>query len=214
MARTLEDVVDFMQYICRKERGVFITSAEATVNLDVGQMDAFEEYFSLYGKDQVIHDALRPFRVYYRFTTDSAGFVTFPDGYLHLVGQPFTVTGSTVNRIEFVNEDELPFALTSQQRPISTTYPIAVDTSTGFSIYPQSTQTGFFTYLKRPATPVYSVVQSGRSIYFDATNSVELEWEEQYWNNIIAKALRYVGINMSEQDVYSFAEQYNQQTKP
>lgn len=214
MARTLENVVDFLRYIVRKERGVFLTLPEATANLDTGQMDLFEQYFSLYGQNQTIHDALRPFRVYYPFTSDASGFVTFPNGYMHLVGQPFTVTGSTVNRIVFVNEDELPFALTSQLRPITNTYPIAVDTNNGFSIYPQATQVGFFTYVRRPETPVYATILNGRQVLFDASNSVELEWDEVYWNNIIARALVYSGINMDEEGITQFAKQYEQETRP
>lgn len=214
MARTLDDIYNFMRYIVRKERGVFLTTAQAMSALDNGQMNAFEEYFKLYGQNQEIHDALRPFRIYYNFTSDNSGFVTFPDGYLHIVGQPFTVTGSTVNRIDFMNEDEFPFAITSQLRPITNSYPIAVDTSTGFSIYPQQTQIGFMWYLRRPNTPIYATVQSGRSIYFDATNSVELEWSDAYINNIIARALKFVGINMNEDGVYAFAEQYNKETQP
>jgi hypothetical protein len=202
-----------MQYIARKERSVFLTSAEATANLDTGQMDYFEECFKQYGINQIIHDALRPFRIYYQFTSDNSGIVIFPSGYLHLIGQPFTVTGSTVNGISFTNEDELPFSLTSQLRPVTNSYPIAIDTNDGFSIYPQQTQVGFFTYLQRPVAPFYAVVQSGRFIAYDATNSINLQWEESYWNQIIAKALKYTGINMGEQDIYGFAEQYEKETK-
>lgn len=214
MARNISDIVDFIQYIVRKERGVFITPSQCTTNLDTGQMDCFGEWFKLYGADQEIHDALRPFRVYYQFTSDAAGFVTFPSGYLHLLGQPFTVTGSTVNRIDFVNEDELPFALTSQLRAVTTSYPIAVDTSTGFSIYPQTLQTGFFTYLKRPATPVYGYTQVGRVITYDSTTSTQLEWSDAYINAIIAQSLKYVGVNMDEQGISAFAEQYKQSIQP
>lgn len=213
MARTLDDIYNFYRYIVRKERGVFVTLTEFTRNLDSGQMDCFQEYFDLYGKTQTIHDAIKPFRIYYQFTSDSAGFVTLPSDCIHILGQPFTVAGSTVNRIEFCNEDELPFALTSQLRPVSNSYPIAVDTANGFSIYPQSTQVGFFNYLRRPNTPVYATVQDGRFVAFDATNSIELEWNDVYVNNIVAKALRYAGVNMNEQGVYQFAEQYNQETQ-
>ena len=213
MARTLDDYYNFMRYIVRKERGVFLTINEAMSALDNGQMDAFEEYFKAYGINQTIHDAIRPFRIYYQFTSDNSGFVTYPDGYLHIVGSPFTVTGSTVNRINFLNEDDFPFAITSQLRPVSTEYPIAIDTATGFSIYPQTLQIGFFNYLRRPLAPVYSTVESGRFIAFDATNSVNLEWGDQYVNNIIARALRYIGVNMSEDGVFAFADQYEKETK-
>jgi hypothetical protein len=213
MARNISTLYDFYQYILRKERGVFQSPAQFTTNLDAGQLDCFEEWFKPYGANQEIHDALRPFRTYQPFTSSSAGFVTFPSDYLHLLGQPFTVTGSTVNRIDFLNEDELPFALTSQLRPVTTAYPVAVDTSTGFSIYPQSTQTGAYFYLRRPATPVYGYTQSGRTITYNSATSTQLEWNEIYWNNILAKALKYAGVNMDEDGIYKYAEMYNQETK-
>ena len=213
MARNLENIVDLYRYILRKERGAFITLPEVTANLDAGQLDALEGYFKLYGINQEVHDALRPFRVYYQFTTDSGGFVTYPSGYLHILGTAFTVSGSTVNEITFPNEDEWVSAINSQLRPIGLQSPIARDTNTGFSILPQTTQIGFFTYIRRPNTPVYATTQNGRAISFDAGNSVELEWSDVYINNIIAKGLRYAGVNMNEQGISQFAEMYNKETQ-
>jgi len=213
LARTIDTIVGFMQYIIRKERGVFQTDAEATANLDMGQLDAFEEWFKLYGVNQQVHDALRPFRVYYQFTSDGAGFVTYPPNYSHILGTPFTVSGSTVNEITFYNEDEFPRQLKSQLRAVTINNPIALTTNIGFSIYPQILQIGFFNYLRRPNTPILATIQSGRTIFYDAANSVNLEWEDQYINHIIAKALKYVGLNMDETSVYQFADQYDKETQ-
>lgn len=210
--RNISEIVGLMQYILRKERGVFLTIDEATQNLDAAQLDAFEDYFREYGVNQVVHDALRPFRVYYQFTSDASGFVTYPPEYMHVVGTAFTVSGSTVNQISFYNEDEFVNALNSQLRPISLSNPMARDTATGFSLYPQTTQTGFFTYLTRPVTPVYATIVSGRQILYDAANSVQLGFSDSYVNNIIARALRYSGVNMDEKGVYDFSTQYSQET--
>lgn len=212
MARNINDLYNFFRDLVRKERGVFVTIPQFNGWMDDAQMDCFEQWFKLYGIDQQVHDALQPFRVYQPFTTSAAGFVTYPDDHLHLLGQPFTVTGSTVNRIVFVNEDELPFALTSQLRPLTTSYPIAVDSATGFSIYPQSQQTGAYFYLRRPATPELVVTVSGRTQTYDSAASTQLEWNEVYVNNIIAKALRYAGVFMDEKGVSDFANQYNAET--
>lgn len=214
MARTLDGYYNLYLYIVRKERGVMVTPAQFTQNLDAGQMDAFAEWFKLYGIDQSVHDALRPFRVYQTFTSSSDGFVTYPSNYFALLGTPYTVTGSSVREIKFLNEDEFAFALTSQLRPVTTSYPIAVDTATGFSIYPQSAQVGAYFYLRRPATPVYGYTQSGRVITYDSSTSTQLEWNELYINHIMAKALKYAGINLNEDGVYQYAEQFNQETKP
>ncbi len=213
MPRNISQIYDFYQYIVRKERGVYITIAQAMQNFDAGQLDAFEDYYKMYGIDGTVHDALSPFRIYYMFTSDAAGVVTYPADYLHILGTAYTVTGSTVNEITFVNDDEFVSALMSQLRPVSLMNPIAADRSNGFQIYPSQLQLGFFTYLKRPATPVYAYTQVDRTITYDPLTSTQLEWTDAYINNIIAKSLRYAGINMDEQGISQFAEAYNQETK-
>lgn len=213
MARTIFDLYNLYRYIVRKQKGVYITIPEFNANMDSGQMDAVAEWFEPYGTTQTLHDALRKIRVYYQFTSDAAGFVTFPSDYIHILGTPFTVTGSSVNEIAFVQESELPFALKSQQRPVSTLYPIAVDTATGFSLYPQTVQIGFFNYLKRPATITLAVTQVGRVVTYDAANSIQPEFSDIYFNHILAKALKYAGVSMDEKGITEFADKYDQETQ-
>jgi hypothetical protein len=213
MAYNINDVYNFLVFIVRKERGVFITIPEAMQTIDNAQLEATEDWFSQYGVTQIIHDAIRKLRSQVQFTSTSDGQVVFASDYLHMIGNPYTVTGSTINAVRFVNEDELPFALTSQLRLVSTSKPIAKDTSVGFQIYPQSTQTGFYNYLRRPATPVLGYTQTGRTITYNPNTSVQLEFTDVYINNIIARALKFWGINMAEQDIQQFAQLQTQETK-
>jgi hypothetical protein len=213
MAYNINDVYNFLVFIVRKERGVFITIPEAMQTIDNAQLEATEDWFSQYGVTQIIHDAIRKLRSQVQFTSASDGQVVFASDYLHMIGNPYTVTGSTINAVRFVNEDELPFALTSQLRPVSTSKPIAKDTSVGFQIYPQSTQTGFYNYLRRPVTPVLGYTQTGRTITYDPNTSTQLEFTDVYINNIIARALKFWGINMAEQDIQQFAQLQTQETK-
>jgi hypothetical protein len=213
MAYNNNDVYNFLVFIVRKERGVFITIPEAMQTIDNAQLEATEDWFSQYGVTQIIHDAIRKLRSQVQFTSASDGQVTFGSDYLHMIGNPYTVTGSTINAVRFVNEDELPFALTSQLRPVSTAKPIAKDTAVGFQIYPQSTQTGFYNYLRRPATPVLGYTQAGRTITYNPNTSTQLEFTDVYINNIIARALKFWGINMAEQDIQQFAQLQTQETK-
>ena len=213
MAYNINDVYNFLVFIVRKERGVFITIPEAMQTIDNAQLEATEDWFSQYGVTQIIHDAIRKLRSQVQFTSNSDGSVDFVSDYLHMIGNPYTVTGSTINAVRFVNEDELPFALTSQLRPVSTAKPIAKDTAVGFQIYPQSTQTGFYNYLRRPSTPVLGYTQTGRTITYNPNTSVQLEFTDVYINNIIARALKFWGINMAEQDIQQFAQLQTQETK-
>jgi hypothetical protein len=202
-----------MIFIVRKERGVFVTIPEAMQTLDNAQLEAVEEWFSTYGTTQIIHDAIRKLRIQKNFTSDSTGLVTFDADYLHLIGGAYTVSGSTINNVRFLNEDELALALKSQLRPVLESNPIAIDASVGFRLYPASTQTGFYNYLRRPATPVLGYTQSGRNITYDPNTSTQLEFTDVYINNIISRALKFWGINMAEQDIQQFAQIQTQETK-
>ena len=213
MAYNINDIYNQMLFIVRKERGVFVTVNEAMQTLDNAQLEAVEEWFSTYGTTQIIHDAIRKLRVQKSFTSDSTGLVTFDSDYLHLIGGAYTVSGSTINNVRFLNEDELALALKSQLRVVSTSNPIAIDASVGFRLYPAATQSGFYNYLRRPATPVLGYTQSGRTITYDPNTSTQLEFTDVYVNNIISRALKFWGINMAEQDIQQFAQIQTQETK-
>lgn len=213
MAYNINDIYNQMLFIVRKERGVFVTVNEAMQTLDNAQLEATEEWFSTYGATQIIHDAIRKLRVQKSFTSDSTGLVTFDADYLHLIGGAYTVSGSTINNVRFLNEDELALALKSQLRAVSTSNPIAIDASVGFRLYPAATQSGFYNYLRRPATPVLGYTQSGRTITYNPGTSTQLEFTDVYINNIISRALKFWGINMAEQDIQQFAQIQTQETK-
>ena len=213
MAYNINDVYNQMIFIVRKERGVFVTIPEAMQTLDNAQLEAVEEWFSTYGTTQIIHDAIRKLRVQKSFTSDSTGLVTFDSDYLHLIGGAYTVSGSTINNVRFLNEDELALALKSQLRLVSDSNPIAIDASVGFKLYPAAIQSGFYNYLRRPATPVLGFTQSGRTITYNSGTSTQLEFTDVYINNIISRALKFWGINMAEQDIQQFAQIQTQETK-
>jgi hypothetical protein len=215
MAYNLNEIYNFMDFIVRKERGVFVTIPEFESTLDNAQIEAVSGWFEQYGATQKIHDAIRKLRSQVQFTSASDGQVDFASDYLHMIGGAYTVTGSSVNPVRFVNEDEIALALKSQLRPVSTSLPIAKDTATGFQIYPQVTQTGFYNYLRRPLKPVYGYTQvpGSRTITYDNATSTQLEFTDVYINNIISIALKFWGINMAEQDIQAFAQNQTQETK-
>lgn len=210
--RNINDLYNFLLYVVRKERGVFLTTSESDSVLDNAQMELFTEKIPLWGITDVIHDCLAPFKVRVQFTSDSSGLVTFPDDYEHLFAGVFTVSGSTVNPVTFLLDDWLPDQLTNQLRPVTLSNPNALDTANGFQLYPQSTQTGFYSYLRRPAKPYLATTQVDRVITYDPLKSVQLEFRDTYINNILSRALKFLGINMSEADIEQFAQSQQVQT--
>lgn len=214
MARSINDIYNFMLDVARKERGLFLTVSRAMSELDAAQLEKFEDDFKQYKINQTISDSLSLFKVTnLQFTSSASGAITFPSDYSHFLDDIFTVTGSTVNKCTQLKEDEKADALTMQLRPISTSNPYYENTATGIQLYPQSQQTGFYSYLRRPATPVLAYTQSGRTLTYDPTGSTQLEWYDNFVNDIISRALRYLGIYMSENQIIEFSQLNSEKTK-
>lgn len=212
LGRNINDIYNFLLYISKKERGAFLTVDQAMSAIDNAQMELFNFLFKDFRANQVLNDGLIEFKVQKQFTSNSSGEVAFESNYLYLLQGVFTITGSTINPVRFLSTYELPDALTSQLRPVALSSPIALEVANGFQLYPQSTQTGFYTYLKRPTTPVLAYTTSGRTLTYDPNGSTQLDFSDAYVNNIISRSLKFIGINMSEQDIEQFAQIQSQQT--
>jgi hypothetical protein len=222
-ARNISDVYNLVDYITRKVRGVFISPSEFDESVVAANLEAFQYYWELsYKADQQLHDALQPFKVLrQQFQSAADGLVTFPQNYVHLFPGVFSIYGSTVNPCQFVDNENVPDALTNQLRPVSLSNPIAEvasipnqpTTTLGFQMYPMQTQIGFYSYLRLPNQPHYGYVQVGRTITYDPLTSVQIEFTDVYVNNIISRALKYFGVSMGEAEIEQFAQSQTQQTQ-
>lgn len=182
--------------------------------MTASQLEAVQYYWDMFfEKDQQLHDALQPFKVLrYQFASNSSGLVSYPSDYVHFFYGAFSIYGSTVHSIQFLDNEQVADALDNQLRPISLSNPIAEVSAGGFQMYPMSAQIGFFSYLRLPVQVVYGYSQSGRTITYDPTTSVQIEFKDVYVNNIISRALKYFGISMSEAEIEQFAQSQQTQT--
>lgn len=213
MARNISNIHDDILDIFRKERLALPKHSQIDRALHMAQLDVFYEYFDQYATSQKLHDALSPFKTTMQFTlaTSEDGTITLPSNYVHLLNA-YTITYDNQynrpdkNKVEFVSEDELIDALSSQLRPVSVTSPIGINNDGTVKIYPEQAQAGVITYLKLPVAPVYAYTQSDRQITYDAVNSVQLEWGDIYLNKVIAKAVDYLSQNIVAPDITQFAK--------
>ena len=111
--------------------------------------------------------------------------------------------------IKMTNEDELADKLNSQINPPIQTAPVGeYITLATIQLYPQENiYNGFVQYLRRPKRPIYGYdVVGGRTIVYNPSQSLQLEWRDNDVNAILLKALASIGINLSDQEVYQFAQ--------
>lgn len=201
VARGIDAIHNLITFIERKQTGVYHSHEEIDAALNAGQLEFVKESYK--NKD---YDALDLIKVSgFALTSDTVGKVTYPSDFLYQL----TVFAGTLPApipIREVEEDELPDAILSQLRPISTAKPIYVDTARGITIFPQTVYPVILYYFRLPATPKYGYLQTGRVITYDPTSSTQLEFYDIFIDRIIAKALAYLGINTSEDDVIKFGQ--------
>ncbi len=108
--------------------------------------------------------------------------------------------------VEIIDKDKEGYRLGSAIMYPTRMNPIALFESTYLQVHPTGISNIKFPYLRYPIDAVwgYNVV-NGRP-KFDASKSVDLEWEDMVVNDIIMQALKSIGISIKDADVMSFAQ--------
>ena len=209
----IQECCDFLNFWVNKKTGAWYTIPELENVIDRGQMSLYSDLQSKYATSQRIKDALAPFRQTYNFTTQVSGYVIVPANlnYLNLLDLQiyFQISNRTVYAaVPMVNEDVRAAKLNSQVDPVTATSPIGEQTGAGaFRLYPAGQYNGTVTFLRRPAKPVFGYnVISGRVIVYDPNTSTQLEWAEEWQNQVLVKALASIGINLSDQEISQYAQ--------
>jgi len=221
MSRTISDIHDQIDFIAFQERGGFNTPEEKDIALHLGSMTLFDFYRPIYSTSIIAKEALAPFRAKYDFVTDSFGAFQTPgvQNQIHLLSMEVSVAdsnaasaGYTSPRIwpvKFPNEDEFATSKNSQNNRPTATAPIAdIVGVNSYEIIPAQVHTGIIRFLKEPEKPVYNYTQSGDAITYNPTGSVDLEWTEPYLNKVLFLALKYLGINLDNEKLVSYADQF------
>lgn len=221
----IKDIHDIVNFYINKAQQGFVTHEEIDAVLDRAQLVLLNTYHTnpkmpakmqaaLLGESQRIEDALSLFKARMTFTTGDtpSGVLTLPNNYLHLISLYTTVYNNTLARnvysaVQVLNEEELIERLNSQIITVSQDDPIAIMNSQNkIQLFPEQAQTGGVYYIRRPAVPKFAYTQSGRTVTYDAGNSIQLEWRDMDINNIISVALSYFGLNLNSQEIIQFAE--------
>jgi hypothetical protein len=211
---TIENIHNWIDFLTNKAQGVYFTHEEKDMALDRGQMQYFNEQYAYYALAQKMQESLSPFKTTYTFLNAPSGLITAPAGYQYLIGGRVIYMDGTHTRnksLKVLSSDELAYRLDSQLRPVTAYKPVAVMAGkvSGISLiqlYPKQTFAGEIDYLRRPAVPKYAYTQSERAFTYDPANSVQLEWGESELNELIMRALSFLGISIDDQLRTQYAE--------
>ena len=121
----------------------------------------------------------------------------------------FPISNRTVYYgVSLANEDVRTSRLNSQIDPATVTSPVGEQIAKGtFKLSPTGVYNGTVTFLRKPKDIVFGyTVISGRVIVYDPNTSVQFEWNDQWQNAVLVKALSSIGINLTDQQVSQYAE--------
>lgn len=217
----IDDIREFILLLANKEQTSWMTPAEIDAYLHRASIDEFNKWAPLYGKDETATKACDPFKTKFIIngTTAPGGLISLP-GYdaandddpavfMHLLGGTIVSYDNTINPVtgqpygskywpmEFVGDDELPDRLNSQLKPVTVATPVAQTVGQGMiQLWPQQANGGWLMYLAVPIAPVAYYSQTGRVLTYQPGQSTQLQWNEAFISSIIARACKYLGINM------------------
>lgn len=211
----ISQIHSFLDLILNKAQGQFFTGPEKDAALDRAQMAYYNTLYAEYALAEKVQDGLAPFKTSFDFlTTDTvSGLLTLPVDYQYLLGVQIVVdddSNTKYRSVKILSEDEIGYRLSSQLRPVSANKPVGrvagrASGSTILQLYPTIGMAGTAFYLRRPAVPVYAYTQTGRTIVYDPTFSTQMEWTETELNEIMFRALEFLGVAAPDQDVSQYA---------
>lgn len=216
---TLDNAYDLLNFLIDKYQSTYYSPEELDILVDRAQMSLFNSYYLEFSTSQRFNDALSPFkrRLTFANVDTPLGLYTVPNDYMHLLSM-YTIVINAItslpqNRpVPILNEDEKVWRDNSQIIPVTVDDPYAVIVQDrNIQLYPATPQAGVINYLARPVAPVfgYSII-SGRVIAYNPGTSTQLEWADNDVMAILVKALNYVGINLTSQEITQWSENKDQ----
>ena len=225
----VNDMYRICQFAVNKAQNGYLTPSEFNLTINQAQVSyqdyllgEFQQY--QYGRPQArinysqnenIRQRLSPLIAETTLTINgTSGEAPYPADYV----QADAVRTNTFDRVRYVQQDSLYSYYNSKIDPVATN-PIYLLEPTGFQFYPvtlgmsgtSGNGSAVLTYVKDAPQIVWAyTIVSGRPVY-DSASSVQPVWDNVDLLEIIARALKLIGLNLQDGQVQQYANQVTQQ---
>jgi hypothetical protein len=169
-----------------------------------------------YSQNQNIRQRLSPLIAESTLTINSTtGKASYPADYV----QTDAIITSTFDRVRYTQQDSLYSYYKSEIDPVATN-PVYLIEADGFQFYPKTLGSAVLTYVKNAPEIVWAYITvSGRPVYTTttgagvtpSTGSVQPVWDNVDNLEIIARALKLIGLNLQVGQLEQYANQVTQQ---
>ena len=227
----VNDMYRICQFAINKAQNGYLTPSEFNLIINQAQVSyqdyllgEFQQY--QYGRAQArinysenenIRQRLSPLITEATLTINgTSGEAPYPADYV----QADTIITTAFKRVRFVQQDSLYSYYNSEIDPVATN-PVYLIEPTVFQFYPKTLGTALLTYVKEAPSivwayttvsgrPVYAPTQTGGGV-IPTTGTVQPVWADVDLLEIIARALKLIGVNLQAGQVGQYANQVTQQ---
>ena len=220
ISMNVNDMYQICQFAINKAQNGYLTPSEFNLTINQAQVSyqdyllgEFQQYQPgrpqariNYSQNQNIRQRLTPLLATASLAVNAGtGAVAYPADYV----QSDSLLTSTLQRVRYTQQDSLYSYYNSTIDPVATN-PIYMITSTGFQFYPITIGTVTLNYIKEAPSIVWAYTTvSGRPVYSSGT-SVQPVWDNVDLLEIIARALKLIGLNLQDGQVQQYANQVTQ----
>ncbi len=212
---TIDDVYRLTQYIVAKNQNGYLTPDQFNLVINDSQRQYLDYLLGEYQKYQIrrpvsvvqfgqnerIRQSISPLIYGTVLNINPQGVSPFPSDYEYNDAM-WGLYG--FYNIKFIQQDRLDSYYHSVIDPIATN-PVYLINEAGFQFYPETLGMARMSYVRTPPTMKWAFVEYTPGIpVYDPLNSIDPVWSDTDINNIIARALLMVGINLQAADVIQY----------
>jgi len=210
MGLNIDKAYRFIQFVASKESKGWISPSEYNLAAELSQLTLYSEKEAVFQATKKIGADMLPFSVK-ASVTPSAGKITFPSGFRHLIN---VYDASTYRRYEELTQAEFPDAMKSGIVAPSSTYPAVVLRDDAIYIYPtNTTAASVVEYLKKPSTPVWAYTTVSSRPVYNSGASVNFDFDEILFLEIVMRMLPHVGINIKDTELAQYGMSFNKEAQ-
>lgn len=189
---------------------------DSAINLAV--MDLFNQQYKSFGETMRISDALARFKTIASIPL-VAGIGPLPTGHVYTLSVYGTKLGTEVvtKRCRVVEEQFIAQYIDSEAFAPNENNVIARLVGSNIHVYPNTITEVGMTYLRVPVPAKFSYTLTGllgNVPVYDSVNSVQIDYTQVNYNQLIQKALTYLGVAQKDQTLMAEQSMFRQQGTP
>jgi len=202
MALNVNKVFRFVQFVANKEHRGWISPSDFNLAAEIAQLTLYSEKESEYMQTKKVGAEMRPFVKKTSSDAFTTGTKAFPSNYRHLIR---AYNAITYKPLKEVNPAELADIMDSSIVAPTASYPIIVERSDSFYVYPTDYSSDvIIEYLESPTEPVWGyTITSNRPVYASGS-STDFGFGDGSFLEISSRILEHVGINLGNTEISQY----------